>query len=132
MGLESFVEFMGRVSDRDLCRYLSTADVCLDPDPYTEWSNQSTMNKIMEYMAFGKPTVAFDLKENHYSAGEAAVYARPNRVEEFAKLIIELLNDQPRRQKMGELGLKRVQTRLAWDYSKPYLWAAYKKAIATE
>ncbi len=130
MGLESYVEFKGRVSDHDLCRYLSTTDLCLDPDPYTEWSNQSTMNKIMEYMAFSKPTVAFDLRENHYSAREAAVYAKPNDVREFTDLIVELLDNPEQRQRMGDLGLKRVQSELAWDYSKPHLLNAYSKAVS--
>lgn len=57
--LEQYVHFTGRVSDHDLCRYLSTADACVDPDPYTEWSDKSTMNKIMEYMTFAKPIVAY-------------------------------------------------------------------------
>lgn len=131
MGLDSFVEFKGRVSDHDLCRYLSTTDVCLDPDPYTEWSNQSTMNKIMEYMAFGKPTVAFDLQENHFSAKEAAVYARPNNVNEFTGLIIDLLDDPEERKMRGQLGLERVRSELAWDYSKPYLLEAYRQVSLT-
>lgn len=125
MGLESFVEFKGRVSDLDLCRYLSNSDVCLDPDPFTEWSNQSTMNKIMEYMAFGKPVVAFDLKENMFSAKDAAVYASSNDVKEFTQLLDNMLNDPEQRKTMGEYGLKRVQSELAWDYSKPFLLAAY-------
>ena len=130
MGLDSFVEFKGRVSDHDLCRYLSTADVCLDPDPYTDWSNQSTMNKIMEYMAFGKPTVAFDLKENRFSAGHAAVYAKPNEVQEFTGLIVDLLDSPRDRQKMGKYGLQRARSELAWDYSKPYLLDAYRKTLS--
>lgn len=127
MGLDEFVDFTGRVSDYDLCRYLSTADVCLDPDPFTEWSNQSTMNKIMEYMAFGKPTVAFNLKENRYSAQEAAVYAQANDVNEFTHLLVDLLDTPQKRAEMGEFGQKRVHTKLAWDYSKPFLIEAYKK-----
>jgi glycosyltransferase involved in cell wall biosynthesis len=129
LGLESYVEFTGRVSDHDLCRYLSTADVCLDPDPYTEWADQSTMNKIMEYMAFGKPTVAFNLKENRYSAQDAAVYATPNDVDEFASLIVSLIDDENKRHAMGQRGLERVRQKLAWEYSKPALRSAYKKVF---
>ncbi len=129
MGLNGMVEFTGRVSDHDLCRYLSTADICVDPDPYTEWSDRSTMNKVMEYMAFGKPIVAFDLTENRYSAQQAAVYARPNDVEEYARLIVELLEDAPRRREMGAWGLERVQAQLAWQYSRPVLLAAYAHVL---
>jgi glycosyltransferase involved in cell wall biosynthesis len=131
MGLESFVEFLGRVTDHDLCRYLSTADICLDPDPYTEWADQSTMNKIMEYMTFAKPTVAFDLTENRYSAQEAAVYVKPNDTQEFATMINQLLNDEETRLQMGTFGQERVRRELAWDYSKPALLAAYAKVTSS-
>jgi glycosyltransferase involved in cell wall biosynthesis len=129
LGLNGIVEFTGRVSDDDLCRMLSTADVCLDPDPYTEWSDQSTMNKIMEYMAFGKPIVAFDLRENRYSAQDAALYAQTNDVREFTCLLNQLLDDEPKRREMGEYGLERVHGELAWDFSKPHLWAAYRRVM---
>jgi glycosyltransferase involved in cell wall biosynthesis len=127
--MDHYIKFTGRVSDKDLCRYLSTADVCLDPDPYTRWSDKSTMNKIMEYMAFGKPIVAFDLKENRFSAQSAAVYARPNDVKEFALLLKNLLPDKDKRKQMGEIARKRVKDELAWGYSKPSLYSAYKKVV---
>lgn len=120
------VTFTGRVSDADLCRYLSTADVCVDPDPFTEWSNQSTMNKMMEYMAFSKPIVAFDLHENHYSGQEAAVYALPNDEGEMAKLIVALLEDPDRRRRMGTYGRRRIEHELSWEHSIPHLLRAYK------
>ncbi len=127
LGLDEHVEFTGRISDEDLCRYLSTADVCVDPDPFTEWSNQSTMNKVVEYMAFERPIVAFNLKENRFSAGDAAVYATPNDVREFAKLIDTLLDDEPRRREMGRSGRKRVVEELSWKHSQPRLLAAYTR-----
>ena len=126
MGLEGFVEFTGRVSDHDLCRYLSTADVCLDPDPYSEWSNQSTMNKIMEYMAFGKPTVAFDLAENRFSAGKAAIYGKPDDMQEFPRMIVDLLDNEDQRAEMGAFALRRAWHELAWEFSKPILREAYQ------
>ena len=70
--------FTGRVSDDDLCRILSSADLGVDPDPKNSWSDQSTMNKIMEYMFFGLPVVAYELTEHRVSAGPAALFAEPN------------------------------------------------------
>ncbi|MEV4899274.1 glycosyltransferase family 4 protein, partial [Nonomuraea sp. NPDC055795] len=61
LGLEDVVEFTGRIPDADLLRYLSTADVCLAPDPLNPLNDVSTMNKIMEYMAMARPIVSFDL-----------------------------------------------------------------------
>ena len=126
MGLESHAKFTGRVSDEVLCEYLSNADVCVDPDPWTEWSDKSTMNKIMEYMAFKKPVVAFDLKENRFSAQEAAVYTQPNDIKKFAENILRLLKDKKHRKSMGEYGFERVRKNLLWKYSKPVLLEAYR------
>ena len=78
LGLDDRVEFTGRVPDEDLLRYLSTADVCLSPDPRNPLNDVSTMNKIMEYMAMARPIVSFDLREARVSAGDAAVYAPAN------------------------------------------------------
>ncbi|MEM7129005.1 MAG: glycosyltransferase family 4 protein [Chloroflexota bacterium] len=127
LGLDGIVELTGRVSDEDLCRYLSTADLCVDPDPYTEWSDKSTMNKIAEYMAFGKAIVAFELTENHYTAGDAALFVEPNDTDKMAEAIIELINDDKARQRMGTYGMTRVKEHLAWEYSIPMLYSAYDK-----
>ena len=88
LGLDDCVEFTGRVSDADVARYLSTADVCLAPDPKNPLNDVSTMNKIVEYMAMSRPLVSFDLIEARVSAGDAAVYATPNDEREFARLIV--------------------------------------------
>jgi glycosyltransferase involved in cell wall biosynthesis len=68
-----FVQFLGYVSDELLIDYLSTADVCLAPDPPDRMNQLSTMTKIMEYMACQRPIVSFDLLETRRSAGEAAL-----------------------------------------------------------
>ena len=78
LGVAERCTFTGRVSDDDLCRILSSADLGVDPDPKNDWSDKSTMNKIMEYMFFGLPIVAYDLTEHRVSAGPAALFAEPN------------------------------------------------------
>ena len=77
LGLQDYVELPGRVPDAYVADVLSTADVGLSPDPLNPLNDVSTMNKTMEYMAFGLPVVAFDLLETRVSADEAAVYADP-------------------------------------------------------
>ena len=128
LGLEDYVEFTGRVTDEELCSYLSTADVCLDPDPYSEWADKSTMNKVIEYMAFGKPIVAFDLTETRWSAAEAALYVKPNDVRDFALKIEYLLANPSESKWRGEVGRERVENQLAWSFSVEHLLAAYQVA----
>ena len=126
-GVAGLCTFTGRVSDDDLCRILSSADVAVDPDPKTPWSDKSTMNKIMEYMFFGLPIVAFDLAETRASALDAAVYAPANDHREMARRIAELLDDGDRRASMASYGQQRVRETLAWEYSEPPLLAAYDR-----
>jgi len=126
LGIQDRVRFTGRVSDDDLCRILSSADVCVDPDPPNDWSDKSTMNKIMEYMFFRKPIVAFDLAENRFSAGEAAVLVREHSAEALAAAVTALLDDEPRRRRMGAAGRLRLERELAWQHSVPHLRRAYE------
>jgi glycosyltransferase involved in cell wall biosynthesis len=129
LGLSDCVEFTGRIPDEDLLRYLSTADVCLSPDPLNPLNDVSTMNKIMEYMAMGRPIVSFELKEARVSADDAAVYAAANDESHFAKLIARLLDDPDERRRMGEIGRARVSGPLSWEHSRSALLAAYAAAM---
>ena len=130
MDLADTVKFTGRISDEDICRYLSTADLCVDPDPWSEWADHSTMNKIMEYMAFGKPIVAFDLKETRISAQRAAVYVEPNDYKKFSLEIHRLLANSMERKLMGQFGLQRVREKLAWQHTHRALLEVYAIVFA--
>ncbi|OZM79362.1 glycosyltransferase family 4 protein [Pseudonocardia sp. MH-G8] len=131
LDLDSCVEFTGRVPDEFVQRCLSTADVCLAPDPKTPLNDVSTMNKIVEYMAIGRPIVSFDLLEARVSAGSAAAYATADDELAFAKLIDELLGDPARRARMGELGRSRVVGELSWANSERELTAFYARLAPT-
>jgi glycosyltransferase involved in cell wall biosynthesis len=124
------VHFTGRVSDQELLEILSTSDVCVNPDRPSEMNDISTMIKIMEYMALGKPIVQFESKEGRFSAQQASLYASKDEgVADFAAKIVWLLDNPGERKKMGELGRKRIEEQLAWEYSVPQLLAAYQKAL---
>jgi glycosyltransferase involved in cell wall biosynthesis len=125
LGIARYVTFTGRVPDGELLAMLNTADVCANPDVANEMNDKSTMNKIMEYMALGKPIVQFDLTEGRYSAQQASLYARRNDAFDLAERIVELLDDPARRRAMGEYGRKRVERELAWQHEAPKLLAAY-------
>jgi glycosyltransferase involved in cell wall biosynthesis len=129
--LSDMVNFTGRIPDGQLLEILSTADVCVNPDRPCEMNDLSTMIKIAEYMALGKPIVQFDLREGKFSAGEASLYAdTTNQVPDFAAKLLWLLENPRERQRMGEFGRKRVENELAWEYSIEHLLAAYQRAFA--
>ncbi|HWO36811.1 MAG TPA: glycosyltransferase family 4 protein [Candidatus Acidoferrum sp.] len=128
--VEDVVNFTGRVPDQELLEVLSTADVCVNPDKPCEMNDISTMIKIMEYMALGKPIVQFDLKEGRFSAQNASLYSNnDDQVNDFANKILWLLDHPGERKKMGEFGRKRVEQELAWKFSVDNLLAAYRRVF---
>ena len=126
MQLSEFVTFTGRVDDATLFKVLSTADVCVNPDRPNAMNDMSTMNKIMEYMALGKPIVQFDLAEGRVSAQSASLYARKTDTADFGNKILELIDDPNRRREMGAYGRQRVHDELSWEHEEPKLIAAYE------
>jgi glycosyltransferase involved in cell wall biosynthesis len=122
-----YVTFTGRVPDAELLAMLNTADVCVNPDVANDMNDKSTMNKIMEYMALGKPIVQFDLTEGRVSAQDASLYAERNDPIDLARKLVALLDDEPLRRRMGQLGLERVKSVLAWEHEAPRLLAAYEE-----
>jgi glycosyltransferase involved in cell wall biosynthesis len=123
--VDGHVTFTGRVPDEQMLAMLNTADVCVNPDVANEMNDKSTMNKIMEYMALGKPIVQFDLAEGRFSAQQASLYAKRNDPIDLAAKIVELLDDPRRRAEMGAFGRRRVENELEWRYEVPKLLAAY-------
>jgi glycosyltransferase involved in cell wall biosynthesis len=129
-GLSDHVEFTGLVtSDEELGSILATADVCVSPDEANGMNDISTMNKIVEYMALGKPVVQFDLHEGRVSAGEASLYAERNDTTSLAEGIIRLVDDAELRAEMGQIGRHRMTTMLSWEQQIPQLLAAYQQAL---
>ena len=129
LDLGDAVEFVGWQHDEGILRVLSSADVCLAPDPKSPLNDVSTMVKIAEYMAMARPIVSYSLTESRISAGGAAAYAEPNNVEDFARLIDDLLDDPDRRAAMGAIGRERVEQRLSWEHSERALTAAYDRVL---
>ena len=131
MNLSDMVNFTGRIPDQELFEILSTADVCVNPDRPCLMNDISTMIKVMEYMALGKPIVQFDSKEGRFSANEASLYAnKEDSVNDFASKILWLLEKPEERRRMGEFGRRRVEEELAWKYSVQNLLAAYQRAFS--
>lgn len=132
LGIADFVTFTGRVSDSELLEMLNTSEVCINPDVANEMNDKSTMNKIMEYMALGKPIVQFDLTEGRVSAQDASLYARKNDPIDMALKIVQLLDDPELRERMGKFGHNRVKNELEWKYEAPKLLSAYDVVFVDE
>ena len=126
LGIADYVTFTGRVPDQQMLEMLNTADVCVNPDVANEMNDKSTMNKVMEYMALGKPVVQFDLTEGRFSAQGASLYAKANDQVDLARKLVRLLDDPQLRAQMGEYGRRRVENKLQWKYEASRLLKAYE------
>ena len=125
MKIDKYVTFTGFIPYKNLYEILATADVCVNPEFRNEFTDKSTMIKIMDYMVFGKPIIQFETTEGKVTAGNAALYLDKNDEVEFAEAIINLLNDPEKRKEMGKIATKRIKEKLNWDIQKVNLKKAY-------
>ena len=129
--ITDYVEFTGFQTGDALLERLSSCDICVEPSPTSEYNENCTMNKILEYMALGKPIVQFDLREGRRSAETASLYATPNDETEFAERILELLADSDLRERMGNEGRRRMIDLLEWRHQAPKLLDTYAQLSQT-
>lgn len=127
LGLNNFVMFTDFIDPENVSKYISTADICVAPEPSNELNDHSSMIKISEYMALGKPIVAFGLPEHRITAQDSALFAHPGDDFDFAKKIVTLMDNPEQRIRMGQSGRERIENELAWSHQIKYLLEAYKK-----
>jgi len=129
LSLQDHLDLPGRVPDETVVDVLSTAAAGLSPDPMNPLNDVSTMNKTLEYMAFGLPVVAFNLKETRVSAGEAACYVDSGDVAAYARALVDLLDDEERRASMGQTGRARIEDELGWPHQRTAYINVYDKLL---
>jgi glycosyltransferase involved in cell wall biosynthesis len=125
-GVDDRVIFTGRVPHEHIAALIADADIGVDPAPGTELNHGSTMIKVAEYMASGRPTVAYDLRETRRTAGETAVYAPCGERQVFADLISALAREGERRLRLGRMARERALA-LTWDRSEEALLGVYER-----
>ena len=130
LGIVDYVTFTGRAPDDVLFGMLSTADICVNPDRVNPMNDKSTMNKIVEYMAFGKAIVQFDLTEGRVTAEDSSLYAKANDPQDLAVKMLQLIDDPAQAARMGAMGRERVRNHLSWNHEVPKLVAAYQRLFA--
>lgn len=127
LDLKDYVEFKGHISDREKVKeYIWSSDIGVEPAPCNEANEHSTFIKVMEFMAAGKPVVAFDLKETRYSANGAALFVKPGDIQGFSSALKQLIDDPATRRKMGSAGYRRIESELSWGKATKSLKKAYE------
>jgi glycosyltransferase involved in cell wall biosynthesis len=128
LGLQSWVDFPGWLPEAQVFGYLASADLGLD----TSLQGEISPVKVLEYMAFGLPFVAFDVGETRIMGRDASVLVPPGDVESYARQVAALLDDAARRSELGETGRERVRSDLAWErQSAAYLDVMRRLSLRT-
>jgi len=125
LGISDRTWFTGYMPNEQWVKVVSTADIGVEPEPFNSLTDISTCNKLMDYMALGLPSVVYDLHENRITAGEAALYARPNDEMDMARQFAALIENPSLRSQLGRIGRKRVENHLAWKHQKNFLLNLY-------
>jgi glycosyltransferase involved in cell wall biosynthesis len=124
MGIAARARFTGRVAPEQIPALLAAADICLDPAPCNPLNHCSTMVKVAEYLAAGRPVVAYRLRETVHTAGEVALLAGCGDRSEFVEHIALLARDGDLRAELGRRGRQRARE-LTWEQSERALMSAY-------
>ncbi len=112
LGVTSRVQFLVDVGYEDLPRYLALSDVFVFP-------SQNRLEGFglaaAEAMASGLPVVVADMPgvREVIEPGREGLLADPVIPEDFARPVLELLNDPAMRKRMGEAGRKRAEEHFA-------------------
>lgn len=114
LGLDDHVTFTGRVDRIAIAEHLSRSDIGLCPDLKTPLNDLSTMNKTMEYMSYGLPSVSFDLVETRVSGGDTLLYVPSGDIRAFADAVERLIDDPALRVELGRKARERVSSQLDW------------------
>lgn len=130
MGISEHVTFTGRVPYGEAAGMLSRAHIAVAPKIAATESN----GKVLNYMALGIPTVAFDLPVNRELMGDAGILVDPadrsiRAAEGLARAIKELIEDPGRREELSKAGRERVESRFSTQKMGDDLIKSYEKAL---
>lgn len=110
-GLQDMMTFTGRVPYGDAPGLLAGADIAVSPKVSLTEAN----GKLLNYMACGLPTVAFDTPVNRELLGETGVYAPRGDVQAFTDAIAGLLHDPERRRRLRAQARERAVREHSWQ-----------------
>ncbi len=110
LGLTDTVRFLGWVGDASRVRdIIASSDLGVEPCPSNAFNDSSTMIKLTEYLAAGRPVLAYDLPEHRVTAGDAGLFVSPSLgYKGLARAIVELARDRPKLKALGDKATRRL------------------------
>jgi glycosyltransferase involved in cell wall biosynthesis len=125
-GLQASVTVTGRIDYREAPRYLALGDVAVSPKRSATEAN----GKLLNYMATGLPTVAYDGPVARETLGESGVLVPLGDVAALARGLVALLADAGERKRRGEALRERAVAEFGWPALGGRLVDAYRACLA--
>jgi glycosyltransferase involved in cell wall biosynthesis len=110
LGVEGAVTITGRVPYDRAPRYLAAADAAVAP----KLSSTEANGKLLNYMALGLPTVAFDTTVNRDVLGPAGIFAKMADEEDLARRLLQVLSDDSEVRDRGISLRRRAVETFSW------------------
>lgn len=123
LGLDGHVTFTGRIPYDEAPRLLSLGDLAVSP----KLSKTEGAGKLLNYMAMGLATVAFDTPVSREYLGEYGVYAAPDDAADLARALGELADDPPRRASLGAALRRRAEEHFSWEHCGERILRVYER-----
>jgi glycosyltransferase involved in cell wall biosynthesis len=124
-GVSDRVTLTGKIPYEDAADYLAVGDIAVAP----KMSLTEGSGKVLNYMAMGLPTVAFDTPVQREYLGDLGVYAPPGDVESLAAAIGRLLGDAPRRASLATALRQRAIDHYSWEGAGHQIVAIYRRLV---
>ena len=124
-GIQDHVTFTGRISYFEAPQHLAATDIAVSP----KLSETEGNGKLLNYMATGLPTVAFDGEVAREYLGESGRVAVPGDHHSLAEHILELLNNATTRTCEGTSLRTRAVANFSWDRGRSQLHNIYQELL---
>ncbi len=129
LDIQDFVTFTGRVPYRDAPRYLALGDVAVAP----KLSRTEGAGKVLNYMAVGLPTVAFDTPVVREYLGLDGLLAPPGDAAGLARQLSRALfpggDEAAWRQRLGQRLRQRALTHFSWEKAGRQIEQVYGRLL---
>jgi glycosyltransferase involved in cell wall biosynthesis len=123
LGVGDRVTLTGKIPYEHAAYYLSVGDIAVAP----KLSATEGSGKVLNFMAMGLPTVAFDTPVQREYLAELGVYAPPGDLDAFTDAICALLGDPARRAELGRELRQRAVDHYSWEQTGRQIVSVYDR-----